>query len=190
RFVRHRNGEAFALPHRTQDQKIAGCLRYADAARDGVRILPARRVLDAFFIGAHQRGAAGGLHRDHARPLRSDEADRLHFVERLPHADQPGAAAGRIENDIRHLPAELLSELEPHRFLAFDAIRLLERRGVEPADFRLTLADNFSAVVDQAVDAIDPRALQRDLADVYLRRVFRAEDRGLDAGARRVSAEA
>ena len=38
--------------------------------------------------------------------------------------------------------------------------------------------DELAAIVDQAVDAIDGGALQRDLADVHLRRVVRAEDRG------------
>ena len=112
----------------------------------------------------------------------ADEADRLQLGERLPHADQAGAAAGRIEDDVRHLPAELLGKLEPHRLLAFDPVRLLQRRDIEPADLGLALGDDLAAIVDQAVDAIDGGALQRDLADIHLRRVLRTEDRGLDAG--------
>ncbi len=119
----------------------------------------------------------------------ADEADGLELGERLPHADQPGAAAGRIEDDVRHLPAELLGELEPHRLLALDPIRLLQRRGVEPADLFLALRDQLAAIVDQPVDAIDARALQRDLADVHLRRILRAEDRGADAAAARIGGE-
>ena len=113
------------------------------------------RVLVALLEGAHHRRAAGRLHRDHARALLADEADRLEFGERLPHADQAGAAAGRIEDHVGHLPAELLGELEPHRLLALDPVRLLERRDVEPADLGLALADDLAAVVDQAVDAVD-----------------------------------
>ena len=133
RLVRHRDREAAALAHRAQDEKIADRLRHADARRDGVRILEARRVLFALLTGAHHRRAAFGLHRDHARPLRADEADRLELGERLPHADQAGAAAGRVEDDVGQLPAELLGELQPHRLLAFDPVRLLQRGGVEPA---------------------------------------------------------
>ena len=155
----------------------------------GVRVLPARRVLLARLVGAHHRRAARRLHRHHARALLADEADRLELRERLPHADEPGAAAGRIEDDVGHLPAELLGEFEPHRLLALDPIRLLQRRGVEPADLRLALADDLAAIVDQAVDPIDARALQRDLAHVHLRRVLRAEDRGLDAGAAGIGGE-
>ena len=48
--------------------------------------------------------------------------------------------------------------------------------------FASPFADDLAAVVDQAVDAIDARALQTDLADVDFRRILRTEDRGLDAG--------
>ena len=119
----------------------------------------------------------------------ADEAERFEFGERLPHADQPGAAAGRVEDHVGHLPAELFGKLEPHRLLALDAIGLLERRSVEPADLLLALRDQLAAIVDQPVDAIDARALQRDLADVHLRRILRAEDRGADAAAARIGGE-
>src|SRR6185437_7813143 len=118
---------------------------------------------------------------DHPRTLGADEADLLQFVERLPHADQACAAAGGIENRVRNVPAELLGEFESHRFLALDPVWLLQRRRIEPPDFRLALADDLAAVIDQPVDAIDVRALQRDLAHVYFGRVFRTEDRRLDA---------
>src|SRR5580704_18973759 len=163
RLVGHRDGKTAALAHRAQDQKIADRLRHADAGSDGVRVLPARRVLLARLVGAHHRRAARGLHRDHARALVADEADRLHFGKRLPHADQAGAAAGRIEDDVGYGPAELLGELQAHRFLAFDAIRLLQGRDVEPADFLFALADDLAAIVDQAIDAIDCGALDADL---------------------------
>src|SRR5580698_5295224 len=187
RLVGHRDGETAALAHRTENQKIADRLRHADSRRDGVRVLPARRVLLAGLKGAHHRRAARRLYRDHARALAADEADRFQFGERLPHADQPGAAAGRIEDNVGYGPAELLGELQAHRFLTFDAIRLLQGRDVEPADFLFALADDFSAIVDQAIDAIDGGSLDADLAEIDFRRVLRAEDRGLDAGMAGVS---
>src|SRR6185437_363711 len=76
-----------------------------------------------------------------------------------------------------------------HRLLTLDTVRLLQRRGIEPADFRLALADDLAAVVDQPIHAVDVRALQRDLAHVYFGRVFRTEDRRLDARSRRIGRE-
>ena len=76
----------------------------------------------------------------------------------------------------------IVGELQPHRFLALDAIRLLERRDVEPAGLFLPLADDLAAVVDEAVDKADGRPPARDLADVHLRRIVRAEDSGLHPG--------
>ena len=55
--------------------------------------------------------------------------------------------------------------------------------------FGFAFADDLAAIVDQAVDAIDRGALQRDLADIHLGRILRTEDRGLDIGMRGVSRE-
>ena len=63
-----------------------------------------------------------------------EPAERLQLVERLPHADQAGAAAGRVEDHVGQPPAELLGQLQPHRLLALDPVRLLQRGEVEPAD--------------------------------------------------------
>ena len=117
------------------------------------------------------------------------KADGLQLGEGLPHADQPGAAAGRIEDHVGQVPAELLGQFQPHRLLAFDPIRLLERGDVEPADLGFALADDLAAIVDQAIDAVDRRALQLDLADIDFRRVFRTEDRALDTRAGRIGGE-
>src|SRR5262249_42763175 len=164
RAVRHRDREAAALAHRSQDEKVADRLRHADARRNGMGVVPARRMLLAGVVGAHYGSAASRLHRHHARALGAEEADRFEFGERLPNADEAGAAAGRIEDHVRHLPAELLGELEAHGLLALDSIRLLERRAVEPADFRRALGDDLAAIIDEAVDSVDGCALQRDLA--------------------------
>src|SRR6185369_7984739 len=117
------------------------------------------------------RRTARGLHRDHPRTLGADEADLLQLIKRFPHPDQAGAAACRVEDHIWNLPAELFGEFEAHRLLAFYPVRLLQRRGIEPAGLGLALADDLAAIVDQPVDAIHRRALQFDLADVHLRRI-------------------
>ena len=183
------DGKTLALAHRAQNEKISDRLRHANPRSNRVRILPARRVLDAVLEGPHHRCAALRLHRDHARALRADEADGLELGKSLPHADQAGAAAGRIEDHVGHVPAELLGKLQPHRLLALDAVGLLQGRGIEPADLCLALADDLAAIVDQTVDAVDGRALQLDLADIDLGRIGRAEDGGLDAAGRRIGRE-
>ena len=95
-------------------------------------MLPPLGELVALLKRTNHRRAAFGLDRIHPRPLGADEPDRLQLVERLPHADEAGTAAGRIEDRVRQLPAELLGKLETHHLLALEAIRLLQGRAVEP----------------------------------------------------------
>ena len=97
------------------------------------RVRPLLRDVLALGERLRDRRAAVGLDRDHPRPLRADPAELLHLVEGLPHADQARAAAGRIDDRVGQLPAEVLGELVAHRLLALDAVRLLERRDVVPA---------------------------------------------------------
>ena len=146
-------------------------------------VLPARRVLDALLPSLDHRRTARGLDDDHARPHRADPAERLELVKRLPHADDAGAAPGRIEDHIGHFPAELLGEFDAHRLLALDAVGLPQGRAVEPSDRFLSLCYQLAAIVDQPIHEVDRRALHRDLADIHRRRVVGAEHRRLDAGA-------
>ena len=59
-------------------------------------------------------------------------------------------------------------------FSALDPIRLLQGRGIEPAEPRRAFGDDPAAVVDQAVDPVGRGTLQRNLADVHLGRVLQA----------------
>src|SRR3546814_17705726 len=79
----------------------------------------------------------------------------------LPHADQAGAAAGRVEDHVGHLPAELFGEFQAHRLLALDPVRLLQGRGVEPAHLGAALAAGLPAIVDIAVHAPDSSETRR-----------------------------
>ena len=151
-----------------------------------MRVLPGRRLFRARQEGADDRCAAGGLHRDHPGPRRPDEPDGLQLGEGLPHADQASAAARRIEDDVGQGPAELLRELDAHRLLALDPVRLLERRDVEPAHALAALRHAPAAVVDEAVDERDVGTRERDLAHVDLGRVGGQKTKRLDAGARGV----
>ena len=95
------------------------------------------------------------------RPAASSRSFEL--VERLPHADHAGAAAGRIDDPVRPLPVHLLGELVGHRLLAFDAIRLFQRRHVVPAERPAALGRHAAGVGDQSVDERDIGAVQRGI---------------------------
>ena len=87
--------------------------------------------------GPHDRGAAGRLHRDQPRqrPVR-DPAQLAQLQQRLVDADQADPAAGRVDDDVGQPPAELLDDLQAHRLLALEPVRLLERGRVEDVAVR------------------------------------------------------
>ena len=116
---------------------------------------------------------------------RIDPAERGHLGERLPHADHAGAAAGGIDDPVGQRPVELLRQLVAHRLLAFDAVRLLERRHVVPAAGLAELGGHLAGVGDQAVDERDLRAVQLALADERRLHVARHEDVRFNARALR-----
>src|SRR5581483_1118469 len=125
----HGHGGAPALAQRAEHEEIAERLRHADAGGEGLRVRPRPRFVGALSERLHDRRAAGGLRGDEARRrVPVQEADLPQLGERLPHADEPDSAAGWIHDHVGELPSELLRELEPHRLLAFDAVRLLQRR--------------------------------------------------------------
>src|SRR5207245_6644388 len=112
---------------KVQEEEIADRVWNGQAKGERVRV---RKFCSSFFSSfecAHDRCAPGGLHREHARSLFPDPAESFHFVERFPHADQTGAAAGGIKNDIRQLPLALSRQFVPKRLFTLDPIRLLER---------------------------------------------------------------
>jgi hypothetical protein len=110
------------------------------------------------------------------RGLGADPAHLLHFVEGFAHANQAYAAARGIEDDVGELPSELLPELVTHRFLSFDAIRLLERGNVVPAFAIFVLGDVFAAIGDEAVQLDDLCAKCLALHNVGRGRVHRHHD--------------
>jgi hypothetical protein len=107
-FIINSNGAAIGLTKNVQDQEISDRVRNAQT---GGHCVCVGKFLRNFFSGferADDRCATGGLHREHARPLFADPAERLHFVERFPHSDKPSAAARGIKNHVGHLPGALL----------------------------------------------------------------------------------
>src|SRR5207302_3323651 len=118
-----RDGRAVRLAKRAQDQKIAERLRHAQARGDRARLEPGLGFVLALSERLYDRRAPRALDRHEPRQLRPDPADRRQLLERFPHADETDPAAGRIDDDVRHTPSELLGQLEAHGLLALDAIR-------------------------------------------------------------------
>src|SRR5205085_2912759 len=98
----------------------------AQAARVRLGIVPRYRAIRACVERAYDGRAPIRLRRDHARQALApvEPPDLTELGEHLPHADESRAAAGGIDDRIRQSPPELLRQLEPHRLLPFDAIRL------------------------------------------------------------------
>ena len=143
----------------------------------------------ACLEGLHDRRAAACLNGKHLGALAADPAQLLEFVEGLPHADQPGPAAGGIEDRPGQAPAQLGGKLEAHRLLTLDPVRFLQRRKIEPQPLGRALPHDCAAFVDQPVDAVDPRALRRDLADVDLGRIGGTQHDRLDPSSRRIGCQ-
>src|SRR5205085_6514672 len=140
------------------------------------RVLKLFGVPPALLERAHDGRAPCGLNRHHARPLTPNPAQRLHLLERLPHADESGASARRVDDPVRQFPFELLGHLVAESLLALDAVRLLQSRNVEPAFGVLATSDLRAAVSYQTVEERDVRSCLLALDDVSARRIFRHED--------------
>src|SRR5256885_1858542 len=99
-----------AWPYAAPANRIAATAMPARAQRGRGRRFPLRRRIELLLKRPHNRRAPARLHRKHPRPLRSDPAEALHLVERLPHADETRAAAGRVEDHVGEF-AEIFEEL-------------------------------------------------------------------------------
>src|SRR6185503_12473585 len=126
----------------------------------------------------------GGYEARHV--VAGDPSDLAELLESLPHADEANATAGRIDDDVGQLPFELLGELEAHRLLPLDAVRLLQGRCVVPAALGTRALHDRARVRDRARDEIHLRAVRRGLAHDRLRRCVRHHDDNADARARPV----
>src|SRR5690606_18113014 len=132
-LVGHGDGAPARLRDGAEHQEVPERLRYVDPERHGPGVLEVLGFLTALLESAHDRRAARGLDRDHARELPVDPAELPHLLHGLVDPDQPHAAAGGVEDHVRRLPVELLGDLVPHGLLPLDPVRLLERGRVVPA---------------------------------------------------------
>src|SRR5881409_1746751 len=129
----HRDSRPAGLAQAVEDQEVADGGRHPQPGGHGRRTLPRSRKALAGLERTHDRRAALGLDGEHPRAVSAYQAQRLELRESLPHTDDAGAAAGRIDDRVRQPPAQLLGELETHGLFALDPIRLLERAQVERA---------------------------------------------------------
>src|SRR2546430_5069727 len=87
------------------------------------------------------------------------------LLERLPHADQAGAATRGVHDRMGQRPPELLRELEAQRLLTLDTVGLAQRRHVHGAGLRGVRAGRFAAVPDVTVHEDQVAAEAADLAE-------------------------
>ena len=102
---------------------------------------------------------------------------------------KPGAAAGRIDDVRRQRPAELLGELDAHRLLPFDAIRLAQRRDVEVAALGGERARLLAGVADVSRDELQIGAERANRVENRLRRRLGRIDAHRHSRSRRVRGE-
>src|SRR5436190_19628521 len=185
-FVIDGNCASIGFAQNFQNQEIADCFWNPQAGSNRVRVL---NFCTAFFSElerADDRRATGSLHRKHARPVLPDPAECFHFVERFPHPNKTSAAASRIKNHIGQLPVQLLRYFVTERLFSFDAIRLFQRRHVEPPFICFAPADFRGAIRYQSVDQGHVSAQFTTLNNVRARCVARHEDVRLHARSSRV----
>src|SRR5688500_1103696 len=91
-----------------------------------------------------------------------DPSGANELLKRLPHPDESRPATGGIDDRIGKSPAQLLDDLQTHGLLSLDAVRLPQRRGVEPASLRRELARRLPCVTNVTADGNELRAKDAD----------------------------
>ena len=150
---------------------MAGVLGDIEAGGEGGSGGERGDIGSAGFEGADEGVGGGGLDADHARAGRADQAEGFELVEGFGHADDAGAAAGGVDDDVGELPglggepiALGFGHFEAEGFLALGApAGFLEGGDVEVALGDVVFADAFGAVDDGAGDEV-----KRDVAGVEL----------------------
>jgi len=146
-----------------------------------VRVRGRGALVEAGRERVDDRRAPGGLHGDQSGEVTGEQAELAQLQECLVDRDDPDAATGRVEDDVGCAPAELLDDLEPHRLLALEAVRLAQRRGVLVArPVRHRGVDRRTGVADQAVHEVEFRARHHALAPGDHRGVHRHGDQGTE----------
>src|SRR5713101_4929428 len=125
--VRHRHRPTTTLPQRAEHQTIPQWGGHPEPRGDRPWVGPRSAAWRPGLEPSDDGRAPRGLHAVEAGRLSVEPAGAGELRERLPHADQSGAATGGVHDRIGQGPAELLRELEPEGFLALDTVRLAQR---------------------------------------------------------------
>src|SRR5215471_16459900 len=184
--VRYSDRRSVGLPQHAQNQLIPQRPGNAQTRSNRRRVWKKLRRALMRLPCPHDRCATFRLHGHHTRPLRANPSHGLHLVKRFAHPDQPHASASGIKNHIWQLPAKLFPHLVTHRFLAFHAVRLFQRRNVIPSFAVFVLRHILSAIRDQSVQLYHPGAKRLALHYVRRRRVCWHHDHGGDSSHRRI----
>ena len=178
-FFADRYSAAIAFRYNVEHHEVTDGSRYAQPTCNCDCIFEGIREPLAILEGSDDRTAAIRLHRNHPRhALPLQPAQLSQFLKPLPHTDQSGTAAGRIENNVGQCPIELLGQLQSHRLLALDSIRFLQRRDIEPTHRFLAIENDLCAVIDQTIDEIPVSAGLDDFILIDFRRILRHEHVG------------
>ena len=183
---------------------MTGVLRDVQTGRDRRAGRFGADVVETFGEGSRDRRGGVALNADHFRPLGTDQAERLQFVERLRHADDSGPSSGRINDNVGQFPAALvqsiadrLGHFEAERFFPFGApAGLLKGRDAKGSGRNVNLANALAAINDGSINQF-----QDNLVGMQFRRRRRATQHGqigirrhddgrLEAGGDRVSRQA
>src|SRR5580704_9400574 len=130
RLVCHCYGGPAGGVESLEDEEVTKGVRHRDPERHrlGVRPWLARR--GAGLERLYDRRAAGRLDRDQPRQVTGHPAELEQLAQGLVDADDAHAPAGGVHDHAGHPPAELLGDLQAHRLLALDPVRLLQRRDI------------------------------------------------------------
>jgi hypothetical protein len=162
RLVGHAHGGPAGGIQRVEDEEIAQGLRHREAERHRLGIRPRLALGGAGLEGLDDRRAALRLDGDQPREVTGHPAELEQFAQGLVDADDADAPAGGVHDHAGHPPAELLGDLQAHRLLALDAVRLPERGGVLVAGAPgQDLGDQPAGVADIALDQVQLGAGRR-----------------------------
>ena len=133
------------------------------------------------------RGAAAGLDRHQPRQRAAHPAQLDQLIQCLVDADHADAAAGGVNDDVRHGPAKLLDDLQAHRLLALEPIRLFQRRNllIAPAA-RNSGIDQPAAVADMPAHQVELGPRRGHLAPADGRRLLGHGNQRADPGTSRI----
>src|SRR5438309_543857 len=154
-LIADRQGSPPGLTKGSKNDEISKRLRDADSGGERPGVGPRLGFVEPLGERIDDRRAAARLRRDEPWFFLVEPADRAELVERLPHADEADAATGRVHDHVGHAPPELFGELEPHRLLALDAIRLPQRRRVVPTAIRADPFHDGSGVGNRSGNRVD-----------------------------------